>query len=363
MSGATAQTFAAAAMACLSAPSFQMQQNTQPPAPAVQQHFGNKIGEVTTPTVHSWQVPPRMRQIEGTVVTYERNGEFVLTNKFLAVNAQAPPPHRPQTATPLPSLFRYVDNDLLRRRAEHDRPLYGHSICSACGKQNSAATTKSTYLPLTCGCWMHYRCFIGHVAYQKPHLRRYPKDCCPACGMQLFIWEGIVALTLAERTNVLMPDAKFTPHEAYVDENTGVYVASDKTQYESDCALISALIHSHFLALFELGAPESRFADGSPDLTACYYAVLADLDSYGRPRSKWLTFSRDKKQDGEMSVGFLLFGMLVALKMRGFLNVYHAAIVGTEGWADFENAREGLQRRILADVRGEGWSWGANGHV
>ncbi|OAG10593.1 uncharacterized protein CC84DRAFT_1237447 [Paraphaeosphaeria sporulosa] len=300
-----------------------------------------------------------MCQIEGKVATYERNGEFVATSKSLAVATPAPPLHHLQTATPLPSLLHYVDNDLLRRRAEYDRPPNGQAICSACGKHEFAATIKSTYLPLTCGCWMHYRCFIGNVAYQKPHLRRHPKDCCPACGTQLFIWEGIVALTLAERTNVLMPDVKFTPHEAYADANTGMYVVSDKTQYESDCALISALIQSHFLALFEPAAPESRFADGSPDLTACYYAVLADLDYYGCPRSKWLAFSREKKQDGEVSVGFLLFGMLVALKMRGFLNVYHAAVVETEGWAEFENIREGVQRRILADVRGEGWSWGA----
>lgn len=36
---------------------------------------------------------------------------------------------------------------------------------------------------------------------------------------------------------------------------------------------------------------------------------------------------------------------------------YHAAIVETEGWADFENAREELQGRILGDVKGHGWSW------
>ncbi|KAF2440418.1 hypothetical protein P171DRAFT_318177, partial [Karstenula rhodostoma CBS 690.94] len=261
-------------------------------------------------------------------------------------------PPRPQAPTTLPSLLRYVDNDLLRRRSEHDTPPYENATCSACGKLHSAATIKSTYLPLTCGCWIHFRCFIGHVAHQSPHLRRFPNDCCLSCGTRLFVWEGIVALTLAERTNVLMPDARFTPHESYTDGNTGVYVVSDKTQYEADCELISALIQSHFLNMFAPHAPPSRFVDGSPDLVTCYYAILSSLDNYGCPRSKWLAFSPTGMQDGGVSVGFLLFGMLVALKMRGFLNVYHAAIVETEGWAEFENMREGMQRRILGDVRG-----------
>lgn len=157
-----------------------------------------------------------------------------------------------------------------------------------------------------------------------------------------------------------MPDAKLAPAQNYLDPTTGIAVVSDSSQYESDCTLISILVQSHFLNLFEPDAPFALLPDGSPDLVACYYAVLADLESHGCPRSRWLGFSREKK-NGKVSVGFLMFGMLVAVKMRGFLTMYHGGIVETDGWAGFENMREGVQRRILGDVRGEGWSWAMDG--
>ncbi|KAJ4357412.1 uncharacterized protein N0V89_001987 [Didymosphaeria variabile] len=259
--------------------------------------------------------------------------------------------------TLLPSLLQYVDNDLLRRRSEHNYPPSENNFCSACGKLHDAAKVRSTYLPLTCGCWMHYRCFIDHVVGQDANRRGHKNDCCPACGTRLFIWEGIVALTLAQRTVVWMPGTKFAWRDSYVDEHTGYLVTSDKSAYESDCALISGLIQKRFLDMFAPNAPAPRYTDGSPDLTACYYKVLQDLGSYGRPRAKWLSFSRTGAQDG--SVGLSMFGMLVTLKMRGFMIEQHSAIVETEGWADFENAREELRGKILRDVRGSGWSWAA----
>jgi hypothetical protein len=292
------------------------------------------------------------------VVEHEPDGQ-IFAQKSLAVNSPAGIPSSPGVAKTLPSLLRYVDNDLLRRRSEYNKPPIESINCSSCGKLYFSATIKSTYFPLTCGCWMHYRCFIGHVVQQNSTLRSPRKDCCPACGTQLFAWEGIVAFTLAERTNVLMPDAKFSALEAYDDPLTSMRVVSDRTAYESDCALISAVVQLRFIDLFAPQAPPSPYVDGSPDLAACYYVILAQLDSYRCPRSSWLEYSRTGAQDGSM--GFFLFGMLVALKMRGFLNEYHSKIVETEGWADFENAREGLQRRILEDVRGDAWSWGGVG--
>ncbi|KAL1611960.1 hypothetical protein SLS60_000183 [Paraconiothyrium brasiliense] len=321
----------------------------QPPAPSA--HTVPSVGNVgvTTPSIHPWQ--PRPEQSGPTSVVSKHREQPATQIPILSTLQTATPPL--SDTTPLPSLLQYVDNDLLRRRSEYNYPPAEAYFCSACGKLHNGARIRSTYLPLTCGCWMHYRCFIGHVVQQGPNKRGNKNDCCPACGTQLFIWEGIVVLTLSQRTDVLLPNYQFTWRDSYADEHTGYAVTSDRSAYESDCALISALIQKRFLDTFAPNAPASRYADASPDLTACYYGVLQDLGHYGRPRAKWLSFSRTG------SVGFFLFGMIVVLKMRGFLIEHHAAIVETEGWADFENTREELRGEILKEVRGGGWSWAA----
>jgi hypothetical protein len=224
---------------------------------------------------------------------------------------------------------------------------------------------RTTYLPLTCGCWIHYDCFLRHVVGTSPNIDPRigrPNDCCPICRTRLFTLEGIVMLTLATRTNISMADIQYPLHvDYYWDLDAGLYVVSESTAYTADCKIIEKIIITRFISLFHnMNARPSPYPDGSPDLWTCYYDILEDIDSRGYPKSRWLQFNR--KGEGRLKgVGFLLFGMLVAVKMRGFMVEHHARIMMTEAWADFENCREELQRMILKHVRGSGWSWADKG--
>ncbi|KAJ4293180.1 hypothetical protein N0V90_008462 [Kalmusia sp. IMI 367209] len=255
--------------------------------------------------------------------------------------------------TSLPSLFRYVDNDLLRVRAVHNRPTNPNAVCHPCIASVNKAIIPSTFVPLTpCGCWMHYRCFVFHVTRAIPN-----RDRCPTCGIKLFNWEGIAALTLATRTNIEMENVHFSWDQSYADPLTGHKVTSDESAYISDCALIDSLIVKHFFEQVNASLPperSSRFPDKSPDLSASYYGVLEDLDKVGRPHAKWLSFNPTDADNDR--VGFSLFGMLVALKMRRYLVEQQPGIRSTDAWAAFENSREELQRMILKEVKGEKWS-------
>lgn len=101
---------------------------------------------------------------------------------------------------PLPSLFRYIDNHLMRTSHLHNSPPSPIAICPICQYQHNLAPIQTTFLPLSpCGHWVHYRCFIWHTT--RLHQCR---DKCPCCGVQLFKWDGINVLTLAMRTGIEM---------------------------------------------------------------------------------------------------------------------------------------------------------------
>ncbi|CAO2657134.1 Nn.00g032600.m01.CDS01 [Neocucurbitaria sp. VM-36] len=256
------------------------------------------------------------------------------------------------TSRSLPSLLRYVDHDLMQNAAKHDRPPHFNATCPACFRQwntpippsigasrlpsttldpHSAVT--STFLPLSpCGHWIHYHCLIQLTTQPSSAL----KDKCFTCNTQLFEWDGITALTLATRTGLELHDEN---KGGYYHPGTRIWIPSDRAEYEADCALIDLLISQHFFAHLNL---PSRFGDDSPDLVRAYYDVRDELEGMKRPQAKWLQWST--------RTGYLLMGMLVAIKMRRFLVEEHGGIVKTEGWREFEEEAKTLQGKILEEV-------------
>ncbi|KAF2641757.1 hypothetical protein P280DRAFT_284169 [Massarina eburnea CBS 473.64] len=234
----------------------------------------------------------------------------------------------------LPSLLRYVDRDLMHARAKHNRPPDEGATCLLCTRAHDGCLEGSTFLPLVpCGCWMHYRCFVNSTGLQRDH------GCCPLCHLPLFEWEGVTVLMLLTRTGLTMQDGHLTPAGNYFDEYTNLSVYSDRTAYETDCAHIWNAIDRQFHVQL---ARESPFEDWSPNLTQCYYDVLLAVDQASLPRGEWLKW--------KTHTGFLLFGMLVAIKMRRYLVEVQGKIEGTMAWKDFEHGREVLARKISHEV-------------
>lgn len=234
----------------------------------------------------------------------------------------------------LPSLFQYVDHVLMRDKDRHDHPPHSGQTCIICSMQWDRASTPSTFLPLSpCNDWVHYRCLIWLATREGPH-----RDRCYACNTQLFEWDGISALTIATRTSLAMGNEQ----TAALNPGPLTSVTSDKSEYEQECHFIENIITQRF---FDQLTKPSEFSDSSPDLIQCYDGVLDDLRLLGRPQSKWLNWSTN--------TGSLLFGMLVAVKMRRFLVDYHGRIVQAEAWIAWENGCRSLQRRILDDVHKE----------
>ncbi|KAH7402890.1 hypothetical protein BKA66DRAFT_404832 [Pyrenochaeta sp. MPI-SDFR-AT-0127] len=243
-------------------------------------------------------------------------------------------------ATPraLPPLLRYVDHNLMQNVSAHNRPPHPNATCPVCFLQwdsspmvtvaaaSSLRTTPkatsviiSTFLPLSpCRHWVHYSCLIW-LATQTTSDH---KDRCPVCHIQLFEWEGITALTLATRTDLELQDQQ---KDGFFHPISHVYTPSDRTAYETECTLIDSLIAHFFFA--QLNQP-SRFVDLSPDLL--------------RPAAKWLSWTTQ--------TGFLLLGMLIAIKMRRFLLEGHKGIVSTESWKEFDEGVKALQKRIMDEV-------------
>jgi hypothetical protein len=236
----------------------------------------------------------------------------------------------------LPSLLRFVDGDLMQTATAHNRPPHPAATCSVCLKQWDApnipheadripAPNTSTFLPLSpCGHWIHYRCLIWRAT--QDHGQR---NKCHECGIQLFQWEGITALTLATRTGLNMGDGY----------RGGLSNMSDCAEYEYECAKMHSLIHAHFFAHL---SKESRHADGSPDLVLCFYDVLDALQRMSKPQARWLQYNTQ--------TGYLLYGMLVTIKMRNYLIDGHTKIEGTDAWKEFEMGRKTMQVKILAEV-------------
>jgi hypothetical protein len=249
---------------------------------------------------------------------------------------------------PLPSLLRYVDNHLMRRSIIHNRPPGAHAACNICYKLWNApvspshmaapldATTQysvaTTFLPLEpCGHWVHYNCLIWLTTRGHDD-----KDKCPACGVQLFQWEGITALTLATRTNL---NIEMMMSGACLQPGVSCTNAFDMTEYKEECSTIESIIHAHFFV--HIGKPASN-ADGSPDLVQCFYDVLNALQRMGKPHTRWLRYST--------MTGYALWCALVAIKMRRYLLEGHNKIHTTEAWTQFEDGRKVLQNKILVEV-------------
>ena len=161
---------------------------------------------------------------------------------------------------------------------------------------------------------------------------------CCTCDTRLFEWDGITALTLATRTGLDLDD---NTRSGFHHEKFGAFKAADRRAYEVECAVIDSTIHAHFFATL---AKPSKHEDHSPDLVQCFYDVLEALKDMGKPAARWLQFSTQ--------TGYLLWGMLVALKMGRYLIEGHGNIATTEGWKDFEEGRRVLQGRILSEVHG-----------
>ena len=231
----------------------------------------------------------------------------------------------------LPSLLQYVDHILMKDTSRHNNPPHAGQTCVICNIQWDKASTPSTFLPLfPCSDWVHYRCLIWLAIRDGPH-----REKCYACNKQLFEWDGISALTLATRTSLSMGNSQMT----VLRHGSRPSVTSDKEAYEQDCQSIVDTINRRF---FEQLAKPSGFADKSPCLVECFNSVLDNFKLMGRPQSKWLKWSTD--------TGSLLFGMLVAIKMKRYLMEGHNWILQTEAWIAWEDGCRGLQRQILEEI-------------
>ncbi|KAH7073266.1 hypothetical protein FB567DRAFT_611494 [Paraphoma chrysanthemicola] len=275
-----------------------------------------------------------------------------VAGNLAAATDQTQPPLMPYPGQPmpnaLPSLLRYVDNYLMRKAAEHNHPPGYHAACNICYKPWNAPTDPSyfanvpiaapgqnsvtTFLPLEpCGHWVHYTCLIWHATRSQDG-----RDKCTACGVQLFQWEGITALTLATRTNL---NTETMMSGAFLQLGGDAAKISDMAEYERECDTIEAIINAHFFV--NLKKPSSN-TDHSPDLVQCFYDVLNALQRMGRPQSKWLQYTTQ--------TGCALWCALVAIKMRRYLLVGHNKIQSTEAWTRFDDLRKMLQHRILEEV-------------
>ncbi|KAF1914029.1 hypothetical protein BDU57DRAFT_580740 [Ampelomyces quisqualis] len=243
-----------------------------------------------------------------------------------------------------PSLLRFVDGVLMQSAPLHNKPLHPDATCCVCFYPwntpvsatqeglNGQPPVTSTFLPLwPCGHWAHYRCIMWFATRFDPRNNR----CC-TCNTQLFEWEGITTLTLATRTGLDMEDVVRSGHL-----QPGPYAKqSDKTEYEAECTVIDSIIHATF---FQHLAKKSKHTDQSPDLVQCFYDVLDALQRMKRPQSRWLQYVTQ--------TGYLLWGMLVTIKMRRYLVEKHGRIEGTMGWNEFEEGKKALQGRIEAEVQ------------
>ena len=82
---------------------------------------------------------------------------------------------------------------------------------------------------------MHYRCFVWHVTRENEPR----KDTCPFCGVKLFVWEGISALTIAARTGFvgLLEDEHLKGPQLW-DRDVNSWVCGNKQRYEVRTCLV-----------------------------------------------------------------------------------------------------------------------------
>jgi hypothetical protein len=251
----------------------------------------------------------------------------------------------------LPNLLRYVDHDLMQNAAAHDHPPHSNATCMicilpwdspvplaprlSCIPQITSEPTRavrSTFLPLTpCYHWVHYRCFI----YTTTQTSSDGRDKCFVCRIPLFQWEGLTALTLATRTGLQLEEQITNDTGHLVNTPTG----PSFVEMEAEVDIFDAVIPHPFYA--QLSQP-SLFNDKSPDLVTVYYGVINQLTVMRRPTSRWLSYGTD--------IGYLLFNVLVFIRMKRWLEEAQPGIVGTEAWKAFEEGRLSIQGGILGQV-------------
>lgn len=250
-----------------------------------------------------------------------------------AVSDKQQPGEAGTPLTHLPSLLQYVDNILMRGKERHNKPPSSVQTCVGCSTLWDNTSIVSTFLPLSpCDHWIHYRCLIWLATRDSDH-----RNECPVCKTQLFEWDGMNALTLAARTNVPMDNKQHLSHS-----RTKAALNTHEADYEQDCQFINDTISRRFFTQLN---EQSCFPDGSPDLVQCFNGITVDLKLMNRPKSRWLTWTT--------TTGSLLFGMLVAIKMRRFLVESHGRIQQTAAWLAWEECYQAMQLRILEDVRSQ----------
>jgi hypothetical protein len=186
----------------------------------------------------------------------------------------------------------------------------------------------------------------------------------------------MTVLTLAARTCLELESENLS--RLQYDKDTRMWVKNTGEQYGSDCALIDVLVRRHWnKEMTRLNMHPSTFVqdqapviqykpidtplpppsqhledprDGSPNLVAMFYSILSEVEHMGRPRSAWL--------GRQTEVGCFLWGMLIWIKTKGFLEESGRWVVGTEGWRKFEEGGKALQGKILAEVGSTGSSNG-----
>ena len=124
-------------------------------------------------------------------------------------------------------------------------------------------------------------------------------------------------------------------------------LTSDSDEYVSECNFIEITILKVFNQHAN-GDAQGKLVDGSVNVLQIYYDVFACLEKAGRPRAKWLRW--------KTQLGWLLFGMLLATKLKRWIREQRAEVVGSEGWKGFEVAWGNLQAKILESVRSGGES-------
>ncbi|KAH7119893.1 hypothetical protein B0J11DRAFT_570304 [Dendryphion nanum] len=266
----------------------------------------------------------------------------------------------------LPPFMTYVDKHLASGHAFHGRPPHPDMKCPICNDTASGPPIHSIFLPLSpCGHWVHFYCFVWHVA----RMYQPTRDKCPACMTQLFLWDGINVLTIAARVNMEMEQRDFS--RPYLDQSLLRVIKNDRQEYEADCEVIERFILRQFNNWLiqnpdgkynansssrkqkQLAVPNGNPEDGSPNLVKFMQNVMAELRTTTRPFSQWLKW--------ETMSGFLLFSELVSIKIERWARDNYIGCEGTQGWNQFQECRKSAQRQLLMEIQEQVGSSRQNG--
>ncbi|ORY00444.1 hypothetical protein BCR34DRAFT_494569 [Clohesyomyces aquaticus] len=232
---------------------------------------------------------------------------------------------------PLPSMMQYTDNHLMKNRHLYGRPPNPDTRCPI---ELSHGNTRRLFLPLSpCGHWIHYECFVWWIT--RIHLNQ---DRCPACYIRVFDWDGISALTIATRSNIEMEDSPI--RAPYNDSVTGKSIFTDSQQYAAECETFEKMIADHF---YDHYTKSGQLYVGV-NLTSVYREVMEEIRILGMPRSRGLHWTG--------ICGYLLFGMLVLIKLERWVKETNAGYLATQGWETFLQGKEGMRMDIRRAIDG-----------